>query len=143
MWGALKTLVTKDPHEGDRVLTVVIFALMAATGTDSATARLTEPGGYAHATGILFLLLALAALAVLIREVLWQGGRSVARWTRSDTTNVIMVGALGAAILLLNARLPGVPTVERTSGFLIAALYLALAVTFAAMRRRTLRALTA
>jgi hypothetical protein len=142
MWGTLKTLVTNDPHQGDRVLTVAIFALMAATGADSASERFTEPGGYAHAAGILFLLLALAALAVLIREVLWQSGRNVARWTRSDTTNVTIVGTLGAAILLLNVRLPGVPTAERTSGFLIAALYLGLAVTFATMRRRTLRTLT-
>jgi uncharacterized protein involved in response to NO len=73
-----------------------------------------------------------------MRELYWQSLRPAPRWTGSDTTNTAVLGGL-AALLGAAVTFGAPPEPEPVTGAVVAILYAALALVFAAARRRTLR----
>jgi hypothetical protein len=137
MQSLFASLVHPERPPRDRVRVVVLCGVYMPGFAAHALFRILKSDAGSRTVGVVDIGAAFVILAVLVRELYLQGHRPGAQWTTSDTANTAVVGGLailiGTAVIFMTP-----PEHERITGTVVAVLYMALALTFAATRRRAL-----
>jgi hypothetical protein len=134
--GVTSTSNNAQPHDGRWFRVACLGVLAAGYGSD-----LFEDLPDLWLAVPRFVLMS-AATAALIWELTTQAqrhpqGTAAVRWSRSDTVNASVMAGY-AALLCATVTLSDLRPKEETAGPMFAALYLALAIYFLCLRRRTL-----